>query len=738
MHVVSETEETAEINSPLPGMLNTQNSADSGLAGRDSVTSIITPIEGFESESDPGEQDHRASQSSFSMLSDSINDESNLFQSSTTPKATHFKLSPEVCDNWRNSMNSKRSSSNFMVSRMSSDLSERGSAKEVELLSVWKNRANRNKMIVHGAYRSQTRFMRNSNQFTMRDVAEQESCLLRNWRKLVVSPGTSKRFFWDFLSLLLVIYDMGSIPLSLLDPPENVVTDVMEWVTRIFWTFDIPTSFLTGYMAADASHIMHPYKIARNYMRGWFSLDMALVLMDWVELIWGSMVEDASKYGRVGKAGRIFRILRMVRLLRLVRMRSIIHIITTRVRSEKVVIFIDIIKIFLALVSLSHVIACIWYGIGNSSGDETWLKKFDIMHLDLVHRYMMALHWSLAQFQGGMDEFVPTNFRERFFAVVVFVFAWLTAAFFVSLLTSSMTRLHILSSHQSRQLNVLQKFLKQNAISDRLALRVHRNATHSLTEKQRLMPEHEVELLTMVSEPLRVEIHFEMYSPVLEVHPFFAQYVYECPQVMRKVCHLAMSMLLVSTGDVVFNAGEAPAHPKFYIACSGVFEYLPFNGEKQEVLEEDWLSEAALWSKWVHHGTLKSLCDGRLAVLDARSFQDIVGQFEHSIYDPKSYAMQYVQHLREMMDNGESLTDMHLCGYEGTIAKTLLESHSHFRESRFSVNYGSTSSHLVSKRKRSVFIGNATSESKKQAVLESQRTKNLSKQQGTSTSESLK
>jgi len=625
-----------------------------------------------------------------------------------------------------------------MVSRMSSDLSERGSAKEVELLSVWKNRANRNKMIVHGAYRSQTRFMRNSNQFTMRDVAEQESCLLRNWRKLVVSPGTSKRFFWDFLSLLLVIYDMGSIPLSLLDPPENVVTDVMEWVTRIFWTFDIPTSFLTGYMAADASHIMHPYKIARNYMRGWFSLDMALVLMDWVELIWGSMVEDASKYGRVGKAGRIFRILRMVRLLRLVRMRSIIHIITTRVRSEKVVIFIDIIKIFLALVSLSHVIACIWYGIGNSSGDETWLKKFDIMHLDLVHRYMMALHWSLAQFQGGMDEFVPTNFRERFFAVVVFVFAWLTAAFFVSLLTSSMTRLHILSSHQSRQLNVLQKFLKQNAISDRLALRVHRNATHSLTEKQRLMPEHEVELLTMVSEPLRVEIHFEMYSPVLEVHPFFAQYVYECPQVMRKVCHLAMSMLLVSTGDVVFNAGEAPAHPKFYIACSGVFEYLPFNGEKQEVLEEDWLSEAALWSKWVHHGTLKSLCDGRLAVLDARSFQDIVGQFEHSIYDPKSYAMQYVQHLREMMDNGESLTDMHLCGYEGTIAKTLLESHSHFRESRFSVNYGSTSSHLVSKRKRSVFIGNATSESKKQAVLESQRTKNLSKQQGTSTSESLK
>jgi hypothetical protein len=330
---------------------------------------------------------------------------------------------------------------------------------------------------------------------------------------------------------------------------------------------------------------------------------------------------------------------------------------------------------------------------------------------------MLSLHWSLAQFQGGMDEFVPQNFRERLFAILVFILAWLTAAFFVSLLTSSMTRLHILSSHQSRQLNVLQKFLKQNMISDRLALRVHRNATHGLTEKQRLMPEHEVELLHMVSDPLRVEIHFEMYSPVVEVHPFFQHYVFECPQVMRKVCHSATSMLLVTSGDVIFNAGEAPLNPKFYIACSGLFEYLPFNGDKQEVHEEDWLSEAALWSRWFHHGTLKSLCDGRLAVLDAKAFQEIVGQFEHTIYDPKSYATLYVERLIEMLQDGDLLTDMHLGGYENKIAKQMFEGGYEPTESKplgssrssNRTSLLSTAAHEVVravKRKRSVFMGN--------------------------------
>merc|ERR1712150_228697 len=115
-----------------------------------------------------------------------------------------------------------------------------------------------------------------------------------------------------------------------------------------------------------------------------------------------------------------------------------------------------------------------------------------------------------------------------------------------------------MGSHEERQLNTLQRFMRQNNISDKLSLRVQRNASHAITEQQRLMPEHDVELLRMVSDPLRVELHFEMYMPVLELHPFFREYVKRCPQVMRKVCHTSMSSLLVSAGDVIFNCGEKP------------------------------------------------------------------------------------------------------------------------------------------------------------------------------------
>merc|ERR1719450_1057199 len=145
-----------------------------------------------------------------------------------------------------------------------------------------------------------------------------------------------------------------------------------------------------------------------------------------------------------------------------------------------------------------------------------------------------------------MDEVTPKSLGEHVFAVIVYLTAFWSGAVFVSILTSSMTQWYIIGSQQAQQLTVLRRYLSQNGISKKLALRVQRNAKHALAEQQKHMPESAVCLIKQVSEPLRVELHFEMYNPMLSVHPFFARYVEECPHVVRKVCHTAMQANQVS------------------------------------------------------------------------------------------------------------------------------------------------------------------------------------------------
>merc|ERR1711959_606813 len=110
------------------------------------------------------------------------------------------------------------------------------------------------------------------------------------------------------------------------------------------------------------------------------------------------------------------------------------------------------------------------------------------------------------------------------------MFAFVMASIFVSSITSSMTQLNIIGSHRSQQLSILRRYLHQNKISHKLAMRVQRNAQFAISEQQRTLPENQVRLFSLVSEPLRVEMHFEMYAPVFASHPFFFDYIEECPQ----------------------------------------------------------------------------------------------------------------------------------------------------------------------------------------------------------------
>jgi len=284
------------------------------------------------------------------------------------------------------------------------------------------------------------------------------------------------------------------------------------------------------------------------------------------------------------------------------------------------------------------------------------LRVHNIEDRSLAYKYLTSLHWALSQFSGGMDEVTAENYRERIYVIAMLIFAFVMAASFTSNLTSSMTRLHILTSGQSQQLSTLRRYLSQNGISNRLALRIQRNA--QLGVASRYIGESSVELMQLVSIPLQIELHFEMYLPSLSLHPFFHKYNQECPHVMREICHSATATLGVGHGDVIFNAGERPSKPKMYVLRSGTCEYIHVTGKVTTVFEDNWLCENVLWIDWMHKGVLKAKTECQLVQLDAQSFQGIVTRFEHPGFDPWAYAAKFVDELNAFPEPILDILDM--------------------------------------------------------------------------------
>mmetsp|Transcript_49829 Transcript_49829/g.119971 ORF Transcript_49829/g.119971 Transcript_49829/m.119971 type:complete len:614 (+) Transcript_49829:3-1844(+) len=460
----------------------------------------------------------------------------------------------------------------------------------------------------------------------------------------ILDPNSALRVLWDVVSILLVIYDMVIIPLQVFDIPREGWIIVLEWTSRIFWTSDIVLNFFTGRLQPDGFIEMSPGKIARKYLTTWFGVDLFVAACDWCELAESSL----SWFGmmRVTKVARTFRILRMLRLNRLERTTVI-----GRVKSEQLIIMFGILNNLAFIVGLGHIIACLWYGVSERQRGQrlnTWLEVSGIHEADLSMKYATSLHWSLLQFAGGTDEIVPQNVGERVYAIGAFLLSFVMATVFVGRLTSSITQLHMLSRKDIERFQVLKRYLLKNAISATLSVRVMHNAQHALSEAQRFMEESQVELLGMVSEPLRTELHFELYSPVLAVHPFFRAFIEACPQVMKKVCHKALSLLVVSNGDVLYMLGEVPTPPRMFIVCSGELSYEYNSGAMAYIEAGQWISEATLWTnQWTHQGNLKAVSDCRLCVLDATKFAELTEAYDHD-FDIRSYARTFVN----SMNNG--------------------------------------------------------------------------------------
>merc|ERR1740121_2184033 len=172
-----------------------------------------------------------------------------------------------------------------------------------------------------------------------------------------------------------------------------------------------------------------------------------------------------------------------------------------------------------------------------------------------------------------MDEVQPKNTEERVFTIFVFLAAFIIAAIFISNITSSLTRLDIITSRQKTQASVLRRYLAQNGVSMRLMQRLHRNAMHALGQKERVMHESEVELIGMISESLRMELHFEIYSHAITTTEFFVRYTQECPHVIHNVCHRAISIVFFSANDLVFCDGEKSLDPAMYVVGTGTLRY---------------------------------------------------------------------------------------------------------------------------------------------------------------------
>lgn len=508
-------------------------------------------------------------------------------------------------------------------------LSDNSADGDFELLNAWENVSKETPSFNN--LMESSRSLHDYQPFSLADASNAVGCCQSFlMRRMVMSPSSRKRVIWDLLSVAFISYDAAVIPLQFVRFPKTTAMLTIAWLARIFWTCDIPVTFLTALVRRNGCIESRPAGIAWHYATTWLLLDFAVILIDWLQVILGSE----------GDGIHVLQMIRMLRLLRLWRLQTILDIAVQRTRSEKIAVVATVGKSVFGIILMTHVIACCWVGLGRK--DQGWVSQQLIGENARWDQYATAFHWSLTQFYGSMDV-QPTNLAERFFAIAALFMGFVLATAFVSVITSSMTRLHMMTSLQTSHFKVLCRYLQDMEISRNLASRVQLNALHTLKKQQRNLPEEDVELLKFVSDSLKSDLHLEIFSPMLFSHPVLYHLQGVNPAVVRQICHGAVSTQHCLSNDVLFRPGEVPTRPNMFFVSQGRLSYSQDAVHFQAVLPPEWLCEHVLWTSWVYHGLFfaESVC--QLVCLDTEAFRDIVGKCQTSVSELAKYAVEFLK-----------------------------------------------------------------------------------------------
>eukprot|EP00931_Biecheleriopsis_adriatica_P110568 TRINITY_DN8485_c0_g1_i1.p1 TRINITY_DN8485_c0_g1~~TRINITY_DN8485_c0_g1_i1.p1 ORF type:complete len:1037 (+),score=234.90 TRINITY_DN8485_c0_g1_i1:103-3213(+) len=513
-----------------------------------------------------------------------------------------------------------------------------------------------------GSMRSR-RSQRNSQFIDPNEVKELEEEFLRTpavfkfLSRYVVHPSALKCMIWDLFGLALIFYDCVNVPLEVFEPGKSPVTETLEWIIRLFWTVNLLGSFFTGFMKTDGSVELRFSKVARHYAFTWLPFDFFVVFFDWAEVA-AAAGFAAGGVQRYAVPLRTARLVRSVKLIRLLKAPEITKKLTEFIPfSDQLALLGQIARIMILFLWVSHFVACLWFAVGRMAQESphiqhSWIEEYNLDNMNLIDQYSRSFLWSMAVFSGDANSILPQNNVERLFVTSMLFLAFVVSAGYVGSITTSMTRLQIIASEQSTKLATLRRFLLDHNISRPLAVRVQRNAQFAMLEQKSNAPETSVELLKIISPPVLMELHFEIHSKVLFLHPFFDCYNDVNPTGIRKVCHLAVDMLSLHPGDILFSEFEVPTVPRMFFVMSGGFQYL-HTPDVITVKEGEWMCEAVLWTRWTHVGTAKAKKETRLMTLDADAFQDIISTYP--TVHASLYAMEFVEYMNGL--NKEDLRD---------------------------------------------------------------------------------
>ena len=344
-----------------------------------------------------------------------------------------------------------------------------------------------------------------------------------------VKPDDAFHFVWDIILMLFILHDLIVIPFNVSFPvflEGEHFTNVFDNVETFFFLFDIALNFRTAFYK-DGNLTMDFKSISRNYLKGWFWID----LVSSFPFIWIAQLISATSTNSIAsfKATKLLRVVRVFKFTKVLRVIRIIKLKQILSKIEDLMYFHTVINAILSLVRLSififflaHWCACFWYLLGASSTEDNWLGKSGLESASFKDQYITSLYFSITtMLTVGYGDITPRNINERLFTIFMMLMGGGVFGYVMNSIATIAQSIEGEKTKMRRQMYIMSRFMQRRGLTKAVQSKV-KKYMELIHENEDGINKEEAEILDQLSGNLREEIFKQINGKFLNQAKIFS------------------------------------------------------------------------------------------------------------------------------------------------------------------------------------------------------------------------